>query len=413
MEEMLSSLEMDTLSRNRIISEIGTNLFVEAGAGSGKTTMLVRRMVAMVEAGIEISRICAITFTKAAAGEFYNRFQKMLIERSNPSLEWKDSGEPGQLPEPTEETRERCRIALQNIDLCFMGTIDAFCGMVLSEHPSEAGIPSDAAILRDEDAETIYKQQYVKICSGAYGDELKKLAVSFQLLHSNAQDVFVRGLSFIMNNRNAKFHYDEAPDVNIDRLFAEEKKTLVQAIRFMKDHPNIKYPKEQKNLNAWENIKGSYQRIRGRWSSNYTNLLYGLKELKNIRILPGAIAAMLFPDWNMYPAWNFMNLYSWVWHGILVLFPLLLLKSGAERPAIRGIWKPVLFLTAVVPLIYLFDRKFSCNYLFIHWPPEGTPLTWMARYLGVPGYLAGYAVLTAAVIATVYGIYGAFGAGRS
>ena len=290
MEEMLSSLEMDTLSRNRIISEIGTNLFVEAGAGSGKTTMLVRRMVAMVEAGNEISRICAITFTKAAAGEFYNRFQKMLIERSNPSLEWKDSGEPGQLPEPTEETRERCRTALQNIDLCFMGTIDAFCGMVLSEHPSEAGIPSDAAILRDEDAETIYKQQYVKICSGTYGDELKKLAVSFQLLHSNAQDVFVRGLSFIMNNRNAMFHYDEAPDVNIDRLFAEEKKTLVQAIRFMKDHPNIKYPKEQKNLNAWENIKGSYQRIRGRWSSNYTNLLYGLKELKNIRILPGAVA---------------------------------------------------------------------------------------------------------------------------
>ena len=57
MEEMLSSLEMDTLSRNRIISEIGTNLFVEAGAGSGKTTMLVRRMVAMVEAGIEISRM--------------------------------------------------------------------------------------------------------------------------------------------------------------------------------------------------------------------------------------------------------------------------------------------------------------------------------------------------------------------
>lgn len=262
MEEMLSSLEMDTLSRNRIISEIGTNLFVEAGAGSGKTTMLVRRMVAMVEAGIEISRICAITFTKAAAGEFYNRFQKMLIERSNPSLEWKDSDEPGQLPEPKEETRERCRTALQNIDLCFMGTIDAFCGMVLSEHPSEAGIPSDAAILRDEDAETIYKQQYVNICSGTYGDELQKLAVSFQLLHSNAQDVFVRGLSFIMNNRNAMFHYDEAPDVNIDRLFAEEKKTLVQAVRFLKDHPNIKYPKEQKNLNAWENIKGSYQRIR-------------------------------------------------------------------------------------------------------------------------------------------------------
>ena len=43
---------------------------VVAGAGSGKTTMLVNRMVAMVEAGIDISKISAITFTKAAADSF-------------------------------------------------------------------------------------------------------------------------------------------------------------------------------------------------------------------------------------------------------------------------------------------------------------------------------------------------------
>ena len=63
----MDSLEKDTVSRNKIVSEIKKNFFVEAGAGSGKTTMLVSRMVAMVEAGIDISKICAITFTKAAA----------------------------------------------------------------------------------------------------------------------------------------------------------------------------------------------------------------------------------------------------------------------------------------------------------------------------------------------------------
>ena len=62
MSEM-TSLERDTQSRDRIVSEINTNFFVEAGAGSGKTTMLVSRMVAMVEAGIPIGKICAITFT--------------------------------------------------------------------------------------------------------------------------------------------------------------------------------------------------------------------------------------------------------------------------------------------------------------------------------------------------------------
>jgi ATP-dependent exoDNAse (exonuclease V) beta subunit len=130
MSEM-TSLERDTQSRNRIVSEINTNFFVEAGAGSGKTTMLVSRMVAMVEAGIPIGKICAITFTKAAAGEFYDRFQKLLIERSNPDYVWEDKGYAGQLPKPTDETRERCAEALKNIDLCFMGTIDSFCSMVL------------------------------------------------------------------------------------------------------------------------------------------------------------------------------------------------------------------------------------------------------------------------------------------
>ena len=39
-----------------------------------------------------------------------------------------------------------------------MGTIDSFCSMVLSEHPSEAGIPSDVSLMSDDDAEIFYKQ---------------------------------------------------------------------------------------------------------------------------------------------------------------------------------------------------------------------------------------------------------------
>ena len=103
------SNDIDAVSRNRIISEMNRNFFVEAGAGSGKTTMLVNRMVAMVEAGVDISKISAITFTRAAAGEFYDRFQKKLIERSNVKSEGADEGRerrPGDLNPPTEESRK-------------------------------------------------------------------------------------------------------------------------------------------------------------------------------------------------------------------------------------------------------------------------------------------------------------------
>ena len=112
----ITSLEKDTQARNDIVNHIDRSYFVEAGAGSGKTTMLVNRMVAMVEAGIDIDKICAITFTKAAAGEFFERFQNLLIERSRKDYVWKSAGYAGELPEPTEETRRNCEKALENID---------------------------------------------------------------------------------------------------------------------------------------------------------------------------------------------------------------------------------------------------------------------------------------------------------
>ena len=155
----MDSLTIDSTSRDKIIKEIFQNFFVEAGAGSGKTTMLVNRMVAMVEAGVPIEKICAITFTKAAANEFYERFQKALSERANPDYEYKAEGYAGELPAPKEETRVRCQEALNNIDLCFMGTIDAFCYMLLTEHPTEARIPSNALLLMENDIRALYKQE--------------------------------------------------------------------------------------------------------------------------------------------------------------------------------------------------------------------------------------------------------------
>jgi len=124
-------------------------------------------------------------------------------------------------------------------------------------------------------------------------------------------------------------------------------------------------------------------------------------------ILPGSIAALLFPDWaHLYPVWNFMNLYGYVWHGLLVLYPLLCLAQGQVHLSIRHIHYDFLFLLCVVPPVYLFDQAFHCNYMFVNWPPKGTPLAWIASITGEQYYLAGYAVFAAAVITAIYlGIY--------
>ena len=286
----MNNLELDTLSRNRIVNETDKNFFVEAGAGSGKTTMLVNRMVAMVEAGIPISQICAITFTKAAANEFYERFQKLLIERSNPDYVWEDKGIAGQLPCPTEQSRSNCEEALRNIDLCFMGTIDSFCNMILSEHPSAAKIPSDSVLITDVDASVLYGQYFVRICEGDYGEELAGMARTFNLLQRDGKKAFIECMPYFMDNRNVHFNFPRETDYDIDNIFAKTRLGLIKLLKYLCTNKYLAYEGNKESIKAWEDIEKLYGNIRRRWSTNYNNVLHAIKQLSNLCIKKDAVA---------------------------------------------------------------------------------------------------------------------------
>ena len=78
-------MSVDSDSREAIVKNLDKNYFVQANAGSGKTTSLANRMVALIERSnpqVKVDKICTITFTKAAADEFYARFQDLLSKRS-------------------------------------------------------------------------------------------------------------------------------------------------------------------------------------------------------------------------------------------------------------------------------------------------------------------------------------------
>ena len=126
-------------------------------------------------------------------------------------------------------------------------------------------------------------------------------------------------------------------------------------------------------------------------------------EIACIVIVPGTIAALLFPDWvHLYPVFNFMNLYGYAWHGMLLLYPVLMVKCGWTQLSVRHAHYPWIFMiTAAVP-VYIFDRIANCNYMFINWPPSGTPLEWIAQMTGGGFYLAGYAAFAVIVIGIIY-----------
>lgn len=104
--------------------------------------------------------------------------------------------------------------------------------------------------------------------------------------------------------------------------------------------------------------------------------------------LPGAAAALVFPDWTVYPQWSLMNINSFLVHGLLILFPVLQLAAGTIRPRLSAIWKPLLFLAVVTPPIWLFNRTWGTNYFFLNTASPNSPLALLLEVTGPAWYLA-------------------------
>ena len=120
-----AAVPADQAVRTRLESEFGTNLLVEAGAGSGKTESLARRMAAGVACGAyDVDHLAAVTFTRKAAAELRGRFLQKLEERQRDTTR--------------DDERQRLQQAIDGIERFFAGTIHSFGARMLRERPVEA-----------------------------------------------------------------------------------------------------------------------------------------------------------------------------------------------------------------------------------------------------------------------------------
>ena len=117
--------------------ELDTTFLVEAGAGTGKTTVLVDRFIACLldEEGTTIDRVAAITFTDKAAGELRQRarlrLEGLLADPESRGAEFGDLD---------AARRDRLRAALEQLEAAPISTIHSFAARLLRERPVEAGI---------------------------------------------------------------------------------------------------------------------------------------------------------------------------------------------------------------------------------------------------------------------------------
>jgi ATP-dependent helicase/nuclease subunit A len=139
----------DQSARDRIVTDLITNMLVEAGAGSGKTTSLVGRMAALVAQGIAVEHIAAVTFTRKAANELRERFQLRLEDQFRGAPEGSD-------------LERRSSLALRELDRAFLGTIHSFCARLLHEHPLEVALDPDFQEVSEDDWTELQKSFWRK-----------------------------------------------------------------------------------------------------------------------------------------------------------------------------------------------------------------------------------------------------------
>jgi len=118
---------MDQQQRDLAAGDLSQSYIVEAAAGTGKTTVLVSRIIKLIregEAGLE--EVVAITFTEKAAAELKAKLRQEL--------------ERAILNEASSDKYQRISGAISDLERMQVTTIHSFCGSLLRERPVEAGL---------------------------------------------------------------------------------------------------------------------------------------------------------------------------------------------------------------------------------------------------------------------------------
>jgi ATP-dependent helicase/nuclease subunit A len=136
--------------------EASGEVFVSAGAGTGKTAVLVERFVgAVCDQGLDVGSVLVITYTRKAAGELRARIRTALAARGRPEL-------------------------ARELDGAWISTIHGFCSRLLHAHPFAVGIDprfhelaeEHGAVLRGE----AFDRALAAFCAGKDPERLRLLA---------------------------------------------------------------------------------------------------------------------------------------------------------------------------------------------------------------------------------------------
>lgn len=146
-----------TETQRQVIEQRGCNLLVSAAAGSGKTAVLVERIVEMVcgkEQPVDIDRLLVVTFTNAAAAQMREKISRALNERL--------------ILDPENEHLQRQTTLLYNAQIT---TIDSFCLFILRNQFHTIGLDPGFRIAEEGEMKLLRADVLARVIEDAYAKE--------------------------------------------------------------------------------------------------------------------------------------------------------------------------------------------------------------------------------------------------
>ena len=137
----------DSEARRAIQNDLDDTLVIEAAAGTGKTTELINRMLAVLStSGATMKEIVAVTFTEKAAGELKLRLRQELDQERSKSVD--------------AQRAAHLQHALAHLEEAAVGTIHSFCAQILRERPVEARVDPDFKGLDEAGSRRVYRDVF-------------------------------------------------------------------------------------------------------------------------------------------------------------------------------------------------------------------------------------------------------------
>jgi ATP-dependent helicase/nuclease subunit A len=210
----------DQRVRERIRHDLDITLIIEAAAGTGKTTALVDRIIAVIASGAAaLDQIIAVTFTEKAAGELKLRLRAEIEHARRDLANFDDAA------------RERLTKGLEKLEEARIGTIHSFCGDLLREYPIEAGVDPMFEIAPEDVAERLFDaafERWFQAALAAPGEAVRRVLRRRELADRDGPRPILRAAAEALNEwrdfdcqwQHESFERDRTIDELVEEIIA-------------------------------------------------------------------------------------------------------------------------------------------------------------------------------------------------